>query len=231
MVGHDLSRAFQSFDSLIAYGGEELEQLVERYQELFPPEIEIAFEMIVAGWSAEQNAPEAYVIYAVDDAYTPADMTAEERTQLPEPFKFCRLPNAIYGPRITDEDMLRSGLPGIDVNDAPENAVDLMRHAIEVQRHHVPDVIEEGEGTHFVGGFVQLTTVTPNGITQRVLDRWPDEIGETIKPGPIDWPKWRAERASRRVAAALAQAPGGLSRLQRERMEKKARKGTLRAAS
>jgi hypothetical protein len=45
------------------------------------------------------------------------------------------------------------------------------------------------------------------------LTRWNDTIGEPITPEPIDWAKWP-----------------GLSLLQRERMEKKMRKGTLRAA-
>jgi hypothetical protein len=51
----------------------------------------------------------------------------------------------------------------------------------------------------------------------KVLKRWPDVIGEKIEPEPIDWAKWRAEH--------LPAVPPGLSRLQRERMEKKARKG------
>jgi hypothetical protein len=58
------------------------------------------------------------------------------------------------------------------------------------------------------------------------LTRWNDEIGEPTTPEPIDWAKWRAEH----LVAPLA-APLGLSRLQRERMEKKAPKGTLRAAA
>ena len=33
-----------------------------------------------------------------------------------------------------------------------------------------------------VGGFVALTTITPGGIVQKVLHRWPDRIGDTIGP-------------------------------------------------
>jgi hypothetical protein len=51
---------------------------------------------------------------------------------------------------------------------------------------------------------------------------WDDETGEPITPEPIDWAQWRPEHLP---ASAL---PPGLSRLQRERMEKKARKRTLR---
>jgi hypothetical protein len=57
------------------------------------------------------------------------------------------------------------------------------------------------------------------------LTRWNDTIGEPTTPEPIDWAKWRAEHLPSPPAP-----PPGLSRLQRERMEKKMRKGTLRAA-
>ncbi|HZN99257.1 MAG TPA: hypothetical protein VFB61_16105 [Gemmatimonadales bacterium] len=33
-----------------------------------------------------------------------------------------------------------------------------------------------------VGSFVALTTITPGGIVQRVLHRWPDRVGDAIGP-------------------------------------------------
>ncbi|WP_158268040.1 hypothetical protein [Bradyrhizobium sp. MOS002] len=54
----------------------------------------------------------------------------------------------------------------------------------------------------------------------------------TIQPSPMDWAAWRARTKQKQTTSALV-ASGvdldGLSRLQRERMEGKARKGTLRA--
>lgn len=35
---------------------------------------------------------------------------------------------------------------------------------------------------HIVGGFAQLTTLTTDGITTRVLKRWPDKVNEKISP-------------------------------------------------
>ena len=32
-----------------------------------------------------------------------------------------------------------------------------------------------------VGGFVQLTSITREAITTKIIHRWPDEIGEQIK--------------------------------------------------
>jgi hypothetical protein len=58
------------------------------------------------------------------------------------------------------------------------------------------------------------------------LARWNDTIGEPITPELIDWAKWRAEHLLLPSAP-----PPGLSRLQRERMEKKMLKWTMRAAA
>jgi hypothetical protein len=49
------------------------------------------------------------------------------------------------------------------------------------------------------------------------------KIGEPITPERIGWEKWRAEHLP-----SPLEPPPGLSRLQRERMEKKFRKGSLR---
>jgi hypothetical protein len=231
IIGQELSRTFQTFDALLDGGAARLRRLVEQYDEFFPPEL----EMIVAGWSGARDEPEAYVINTCDqtpDGIDPEQLDALRSSgkdiYLPEPFQFCRLPNAVTGPMLTGDIEARSGFGGIDVNDTPQNVIAALRFAIECQRHDIPPSIIPGGGTHFVGGLAQLTTVTPDEIAQRVLDRWPDKIGEAIQPGPIDWPKWRAERVSRKVAESV---PDGLSRLQRERLMKKARKGTLRAVS
>jgi len=69
-----------------------------------------------------------------------------------------------------------------------------------------------------VGGFGMIATVTKTDVSARVFERYDDEVGEVMEPLPFTWTKQQA-------------APNfdGLSRLQRERMAKKAKKGTLRA--
>jgi hypothetical protein len=42
-----------------------------------------------------------------------------------------------------------------------------------------------------IGGWCQMTTIKPDSIETRILERWPDRIGEKIKPvvvaaGPLD---------------------------------------------
>jgi len=73
-----------------------------------------------------------------------------------------------------------------------------------------------------VGAFGQITRITKSESTTRVFERYDDEIGDVMMPLTFDW-------KARRSAAAPKIIPEGLSRLQRERMEKKARKGALRA--
>jgi hypothetical protein len=97
-------------------------------------------------------------------------------------------------------------------------------HTIEAQRRDLPFGLE----AHFVGGFAQVTTVTPTSIQQRILTRWDDKTGEPITPGPIDWAKWREQHGVSTKQPAL---PAGLSRLKRQMLEKKAAKSKLRSAA
>lgn len=101
-----------------------------------------------------------------------------------------------------------------------------MLHLAEIARQ------ECLEGAHWVGGKALLTTIDARGVTQRVVHHWKeDQVGELITPTPVAWKEWLAERKRDRAAGAVEGAGidlSGLSRLQRERMLKKARKGTLR---
>jgi hypothetical protein len=58
--------------------------------------------------------------------------------------------------------------------------------------------------------------VTPTGITQRILRRWPDRVDAYIEPEPPDWPALRC--------GGLGVVPEGESRLKREMRERRERK-------
>lgn len=77
--------------------------------------------------------------------------------------------------------------------------------------------LDWADGKHLVGGIAELVTVTRPHRKLR-LEAVADKVGELIAPEPIDWPAWRARRAT---AAAILP---GLSRVQRQRLEKKAAK-------
>jgi hypothetical protein len=94
---------------------------------------------------------------------------------------------------------------------------------------HILEVQRQNKGGHYkfhlVGGFALLTTITKDGITQRVVHVWPeDKVGEVITPAPVNWPQWRAKH--KRLAPTMA----ALSKLQRDRLAKKARKQSSKAA-
>lgn len=102
------------------------------------------------------------------------------------------------------------------------------RTLLELQRQRKHEACDGWNAvpTHIVGGFAQLTTVSRDGITTKILHRWPDKIGETIKPAPVDWARWRATRGGTVAALAATVTPlhAGLSRRERRAMEAKARK-------
>jgi hypothetical protein len=59
-----------------------------------------------------------------------------------------------------------------------------------------------------IGGFAELVSVRLDGISQRIVDRWPaDKIGAPLHHSPIDWPQWHRDNpkpgVSRRKANKL----------------------------
>jgi hypothetical protein len=81
-----------------------------------------------------------------------------------------------------------------------------------------------------VGGHCSITTVDRDGIRQHVEHTWSeDRIGELIQPPPIhDWKAWRRAEQDRALTASI---PEGLSKVKRDMLAKKLRKGTLRAVA
>jgi hypothetical protein len=89
-------------------------------------------------------------------------------------------------------------------------------HLLEVQRRTKFSLGEGYPERHWVGGLALLTTVTKDGVSQRVMHRWDeDRLGEIIEPLPVaDWKSWRATKAK-------AAMPDGMSRLKRDMLAKK----------
>jgi hypothetical protein len=54
--------------------------------------------------------------------------------------------------------------------------------AAELQRGYRETYGPKRIETSWVGGFLQLTTVTESEISSRVIHRWPDQIGKRIRP-------------------------------------------------
>ena len=101
------------------------------------------------------------------------------------PLKLVKLPNVVMTPT-ADDQVIPAGYEGIDIDADEESVLWSMRKVLTMQRHcKLPDNIGG------IGGFAVVTTVSAEGIRQRILDRWPaDKLGTQLRPGPLDWDRW-----------------------------------------
>jgi hypothetical protein len=218
-IGTRISALFSSFDELVSGVEAELPKIIDDAEELFAMSGSASTEMAVVGWSEKGDIGKAFTIQTGDVSDTRDEYADVEQ---PDSFKLIERPAAFVLPAPSAEILQQADFRGdADIEKLiPE--IDLLQ-ILEMQRQSLIDL--NGQPSYVVGGLALLSTVARGGtITQRVIHRWPDEIGEPILPEEIDdWKAWRNELAIKRI-------PTGLSRLQRERYEKKAKKGTLRAA-
>lgn len=161
--------------------------------------------VVLAGWSHDRKRGEVCYISTTDNlghpAFTPSNKTS------------------IISPSIGEDGMRALGFTkpdgSVGIKCGPD---EFLTRIIEYQRTMPWPVPGHAETVKYiVGNTADLTVISAAGITQRVVLRWADSIGQPIDPA--------ATAVSSRPAV-----PEGLSRLQRERYEKKLRKGTLRAA-
>lgn len=100
---------------------------------------------------------------------------------LPGAFELCELPPVAIGPVPTDEVVEAAGFAGWNVDAPADDVVAMLRDVIQMQRQSVYSDLP-----CYVGGFAQLTTISANEISQRILCRWPDNVGEQIFPKAIN---------------------------------------------
>lgn len=95
---------------------------------------------------------------------------------------------------------------------------DATRHGLpimEAQRRDMDqmDGDENGAALSLVGGHMVATEITSDGITQRVVHRWADEVGVPIQPASFELPR-----------PGVPMITPGMSRAERRRVEKLNRK-------
>jgi hypothetical protein len=220
--GYILAQKFSSFDELILSAEQYLPKLFENFADETRRGDALS-TLYLIGWHKAEARPAAYAM----------DLWTDESTRIAQVLDNGKNAASTQALRFKLNEQLFAGtpLPGADLiaaaglkilDDENDMKPDLdLLHLMEVQRH------EEIEGHYWVGGKALLTSIDCRGITQRVVHHWQeDQIGQPITPLPIAWKAWREARVAAKIAAIV---PDGLSRLQRGRMEKKARKGTLRA--
>lgn len=153
-----IASLFTSFDHL-AFGLEQAtRELMAARPDIFDGEI--PFQLYACGWSEYHNAGRVIGILQ-GETLEVQDLAGN---------------TSPWGDGIAR----RLALQGI--SDATSDDFDPVRNGValmEAQRAEL--IVPAGWGAcHTVRGFAQLTTITRDCITTRVLKRWPDQIGQRI---------------------------------------------------
>ena len=212
-IAEHVEREFSSFDELAANGSERIKQMFREYADTYRDGDAVSCLALI-GWHEEQNRPAAYVI-DMETKGSKADWVKANSlhpggfgvvTELTE-LKISAVPPP------TAEIMIAAGYDLLGDLNAKDAAKDLL-HILEIQRRMKIDDVS------YVGGHAVLTSITADGVSQKVVHRWPeDQPGRKIVPAPIDWATWRAsperpsvakrralERKARRRAAVAQQS-------------------------
>jgi hypothetical protein len=180
----ELSRQFSDFDDLVETAPGKLPKIVKSCG------IEKGSDVIIAGISKERGVPEAYTFRLNDEI--PLGNTREEVAANPHYPKFAgelvKIDEPLVSPIPTDQ-VIAADFQGFDLDGPPESVIWTMRQVLEMQRH----MTLPAAWPISIGGYGQVTTISADGITQRVLQVWAEDenkIGGRLNPAPIDWSEW-----------------------------------------
>jgi hypothetical protein len=146
--------------------------------------------LVMVGWLERENRPACFAIELSTEGsekerlrrnnpHTREEDMAHDLMEVP----------LVANPTPTVDAIKAAGWPLLVDADERNVETDLL-HMLEIQRR-----MQQDDGKFYVGGQAVLTTVTADGVTQRVVQAWPeDKAGEPIMPRPIDWAAWRMER-------------------------------------
>ena len=116
-----------------------------------------AFEVIIAGWSDRDDAPAAHVLTGHAKEGWPAYRC--------RPVTRFQTPMGDISFRINRADPAGSGLK-----------------LMEEQRRKKFELVGGSKPVFAIGGFCQHTVVSRDGLSMKILKRWPDKIGQLIDP-------------------------------------------------
>ncbi|GMO36570.1 hypothetical protein BwSF12_47260 [Bradyrhizobium ottawaense] len=155
----ELQKRASSFDELIGIVSRELPLIVEEFR-LYRP-----FELNLAGFF--RGCPSLFFIR------TPGHDSSGIGLR---PYLICPVGSTFFGPWPSDELVAATGFVAPDPDDAPEDIVNGLRDLINLQRRTPAD-----DGYSRVGGYAELTTISPDGIETQIFHRWPDDqIGQRM---------------------------------------------------
>ena len=227
-VAETIGLKFASFDAFVDGVEVALEEFVDENEYLWEDSGQTLIELMFVGWSEVHRKFGAYAIRTAEanDKHTEAPDGGANVIHT-KPYQLTELPSGVMAP-VVSEDALKSVGLSVSSHEQFDPIVD-GRRLLEAQRALKVSLFDGDPPTYHCGGLAMLSTVTRDGTVQKVFHRWPDKVGELMNRNPItDWPAWRAGFVAEQVAAI---APEGMSPLKRRMLEKKAKKGTLRAAN
>lgn len=146
-----------SFDEMIQH----IPPLARKFSAVLPPDLND--EIKLAGFSASQDRF-MVLLMPCSDHLAQFGMKAFELTEQREPF------TAAPKPSLKAEAEVGFTFPGHFDDFDPETHG---RKLLEAMRR-------TPEFTHSIGGVVQVSTVTRDGVSSKVVHCWPDKIGERI---------------------------------------------------
>ena len=164
-----VSDAAGSFDDLLPIIVEQARKSAELDASLFEHHpAGQSFELFVAGWSAQHRRAMAFTLASFEtcgrESWTLHDI----------------------GPGIVSpaDEALGERIGDLEINLLSADCVPEIDGLIllEEQRARSWPITGTDRVEHIVGGHAQLTTVNEQGVTSRILRRWPDRIGQRIAP-------------------------------------------------
>jgi hypothetical protein len=184
LFAFELGGCSTTFDALLKNIEGQLPRLCQKHAALLSADSDPTIELLIAGWSDARNRPESYLICSGPRAPLYGGEDLATMMARPSPGKLLELPGNYVSPGIWDDAVISAGLHR--PTDGKAASVELLGLAtLELQLGII------FEGARWVGGFGLMHVITNSGVTEKVICRWPDQLGEPINLDPVDWDAWR----------------------------------------
>lgn len=177
-----LSWSFSTFDEMVTHGSivvrDAYLNFVRTYVDGRVGERDI--EMLVLGWSEKEDRPRAFRFYSESigamagvEPYRFHPFEEDENWELSPAFQSL-------------EPWQRLGRQGIelDENGFTTEQFDPVAHGLAYMEEQRQIRVDLGQNKQIsiVGGFLLSHEITRDGVSERIVQRWPDKVGEPIQP-------------------------------------------------
>ncbi|UWU89607.1 hypothetical protein [Bradyrhizobium sp. CB1015] len=182
--------AYRSFDDLVETAEWQITHHFQRYAREYR-DGDATSCVVLAGWHEKEDRPAIYSI-ELERAGTPKALLVRQSAEFEEKHVAASLTElpVISMPPPSREEFQAAGYDLL-ANLEKVDAETYLLHCMEIQRR------KRFDGRHVVGGHAILTTITRDGVAQRVVHRWrEDRPGKPIRPRPMDWNGWKARRVA-----------------------------------